>query len=266
MPKFESYKQGTPSWTDCGAPDQRAAKVFYSGLFGWSYDDNPTDMAGDGNVQFYSMAKRDGSYVGAISPQTPHDTDAGTPAHWSVYLTVDDIDATTAKASELGANIFMGPMDVFEAGRMSVVGDPTGAAILFWQPLQHIGAGIKFEHGAMRWALLMTTDTDVAVDFYSKLLGVGTKEGGPSPAGGNFIDFVSSDGEELSASCMSIPSGMEMPSHWEIYFQVDDVDATAGLAISNGAEAKMPPMDMPSIGRMSYLQDPQGAFFGLITP
>jgi len=51
MPERTSYTQGTPNWVDLQTPNQDAAKVFYSGLFGWTYDDQPMP---DGPV--YSMA------------------------------------------------------------------------------------------------------------------------------------------------------------------------------------------------------------------
>ena len=41
MPVRTSYNQGTPNWVDLQASDQDAAKAFYSGLFGWTYDDQP---------------------------------------------------------------------------------------------------------------------------------------------------------------------------------------------------------------------------------
>ena len=47
MPERTSYTQGTPNWVDLPTSDQAAAKVFYAGLFGWTYDDQPM---GEGQV------------------------------------------------------------------------------------------------------------------------------------------------------------------------------------------------------------------------
>lgn len=268
MPKIESYKQGTPSWIDYGAPDQESAKVFYSALFGWSYEENPMDMAGDGNIQFYSMGKKGDSYTGAIYTQNSEEANMGIPPHWKVYLTVDDIEASTAKASELGGNLLAGPFDVFEAGRMSVIMDPSGAVIHLWQAVNHIGAGVKDEHGAMVWAELLTTDQDAATEFYSKLLGVDLDDSMPSPDGGKYIVFMTGKDEGV-AGCMTMPQhlqDMNIPSHWDVYFQVDDLDAIVELAASKGGDVKVAPMHIPSVGRIAYVMDPQGAGFGLITP
>ena len=66
MAKRESYAPGTPSWVDLSTNDQASAKEFYSGVFGWSYDDQPI-----GDNVFYSMATLKGDTVGAIAPQQP---------------------------------------------------------------------------------------------------------------------------------------------------------------------------------------------------
>lgn len=46
----------------------------------------------------------------------------------------------------------------------------------------------------------------------------------------------------------------------------DDVDATFAKALALGATAEMPLDDVPGVGRLGYLFDPDGNLFGLITP
>jgi predicted enzyme related to lactoylglutathione lyase len=53
---------------------------------------------------------------------------AGMPSHWAVYVAVEDPDATCQKATELGGQVFVPPMDIAQ-GRFGVLGDPQGAAI-----------------------------------------------------------------------------------------------------------------------------------------
>ena len=43
MPEMTSYPSGSPSWADLLCHDGQAAKDFYTGLFGWTYDDHPVD-------------------------------------------------------------------------------------------------------------------------------------------------------------------------------------------------------------------------------
>ena len=263
MPKVESYVQGTPSWVDLSTSDQSAAKEFYASLFGWEYEDN--DM---GNGQFYSMAQIGGSPVSAIATQQPEEAQQGIPSHWNVYITVDDVDAVGERVPALGGTLLMGPMDVFDAGRMIVVQDSVGAVVMFWQPMQHIGSEVRDEHGALTWTLLLTTDKDGTASFYSELLDIEVaKDAMSSPDGGTVHQLVV-DGQPV-ASIMNMPQqlvDMGVPSHWEAYFRVDDAQKVCDAATANGGMVYMGPADMGPMGTIGYMQDPQGAQFGVQSP
>jgi len=53
----------------------------------------------------------------------------GAPSAWLHYVAVADVDVSTRNAKEIGAKVFMEPMDIPKMGRFSVLADPTGAAI-----------------------------------------------------------------------------------------------------------------------------------------
>src|SRR5215216_4226630 len=166
MGERTSHAPGTISWTDLATNDQEAAKAFYGALFGWEFEDMP---AGEGVV--YSMAPLNGKYAAAVSPQQEAEAAQGVPPHWNIYVTVEDVDAAAGKVAEGGGQLFAEPFDVFDAGRMAVLADPTGAALCLWQPGRHIGAEIVNEPGAFTWADCATPDADTAQAFYSGLLG-----------------------------------------------------------------------------------------------
>jgi hypothetical protein len=65
--------------------------------------------------------------VAALNPIA--DGDGGTPPHWSVTFAVDDADATAAKATELGGEVVVAPMDAPWV-RMTVLKDPAGATFV----------------------------------------------------------------------------------------------------------------------------------------
>lgn len=52
---------------------------------------------------------------------------------------------------------------------------------------------------------------------------------------------------------------------WTIYITVKDVDGKVAAARQAGAKVLCEPMDMPGVGRMATLLDPQGARFAMIT-
>jgi uncharacterized protein len=244
----DSHEAGTFSWTDLATPDAQASKEFYGAVFGWDFEDNP--IPGDA---VYVMARIDGRAAAAMFETTDRH-----PA-WASYVTVDDLDATTARARDLGANVLAEPFDVMEVGRMSTVQDPTGAVLCLWEPRTSIGAEIVNGPAALSLNQLNTSDPEAAERFYGELFGwrfdsVGDTD---NPYWGIFR------GDRLNGGMMPLPSGAPMPSHWLVYFGDEDVDAAAERIASAGGTLMVEPMDVPPSGRILVAQDPQGAIFAL---
>jgi uncharacterized protein len=254
MPVRTSYAQGTPNWVDLQTTDQAAAKAFYAGLFGWTYDDQPM---GEGAV--YSMAELGGEHVAAIAPQSPELAAAGAPPMWNTYIAADSVDDAVAKVETAGGQVAMPPFDIMDAGRMAFVLDPSGAAVAFWQANQHIGATLVNETGTLTWNELVTTDP-AAAKFYEQVLGVTTST--MDMGTGEYTLFHV--GDDMVGG--STPPPMEgVPNHWHVYFAVDDADATAARATELGGSVMVAPFDTP-VGRMAVLTDPHGAVFSIIKP
>ena len=249
MGERTSYEPGTFSWTDLGTTEADAAKSFYASLFGWEYDDMP---AGEGMT--YSMARLGDHTVAALYGMQQQ----GVPPYWLAYVTVDSADEAVERAKELGANVIQGPLDVFDAGRMAVLGDPAGAVFAVWEPRQNIGATLVNDAGSMCLNQLNTTDADGAKEFYSGLFGWRIEEiespGAPY--------FSIHNGDALGGGMMPMPEGQGAPPHWLVYFTSPDLDAHAAQIRELGGTIVLEPMPIPS-GRILVAQDPQGAFFAL---
>ncbi len=43
------------------------------------------------------------------------------PPHWSVYITVDDLDAAVARARSADVTVLMEPFDVMDVGQMAII-------------------------------------------------------------------------------------------------------------------------------------------------
>ena len=123
MPTRESHPHGMPSWCDMSSRDIEAAKAFYGALFGWEMHTAPEPEAGG-----YTMALLKGRAAAAITPQQQEKVDLGIPPHWTMYFTVDDVDAMAAKVEAAGGSVMAPPFDVMTAGRM------TGEAITSRSP------------------------------------------------------------------------------------------------------------------------------------
>ena len=58
----------------------------------------------------YTMLNLDNQPAAALY----QDNRGEAPPHWSAYISVDDADATTARAKELGGTVYAEPFDVGE--------------------------------------------------------------------------------------------------------------------------------------------------------
>jgi predicted enzyme related to lactoylglutathione lyase len=114
---------GEFSWNELVSTDVDASKNFYTSLFGWSAD---AFMGGPD----YTLFKQGETMVGGLM-KCPK---AGVPSHWLPYVTVDDVDASAARAKSLGAQVVMEPFDVPTVGRIAVLLDPQGAAVGLFKP------------------------------------------------------------------------------------------------------------------------------------
>ena len=54
------------------------------------------------------------------------------------------------------------------------------------------------------------------------------------------------------------------PPHWNVYFNVVDLDDSVAVAEALGAKLITPPYDLEGTGRMAALTDPHGAMFSLM--
>lgn len=93
---------------------------FYREVFGW--DMAPIEVGG---AMVYGSLTLDGRLVAGLLPMAaafPPEV----PAHWAPYFGVEDLDASLAKAAELGARVLGEPGQV-PSGRFAALQDPQGA-------------------------------------------------------------------------------------------------------------------------------------------
>jgi predicted enzyme related to lactoylglutathione lyase len=246
MGERTSYTPGTFCWVDLMAADQDAAKRFYTGLFGWDYQDFPI-----GEGTFYSLALLDGKPVAAITPLPG----AGMPPHWNCYVSVEDADAAAARAKELGATVILAAGDVGESGRLAMIRDAQGAILGLWQPGQHFGAGLVNGPGLLSWNDLLSPDVEASAAFYRDLFGWAVSEIAP----GQY--WAVANAESKNGGMMPVPPGGH-PA-WNLYFGSEDAEAAIGRAQELGGRLVMGPMQVPG-GHFAILRDPQNAVFSVL--
>ncbi|HEX4722302.1 MAG TPA: VOC family protein [Pseudonocardiaceae bacterium] len=250
--EMTSYKPGTPSWVDLGSPNIDESAAFYGALFGWEVLESMPDTGG------YRICHLNGKPVAAFGSQTMPDI----PPYWTTYVSVADVEATVKAVESAGGQTVLPPMDVFTQGRMAVFIDPTGAPISVWQPLEFVGAGFVNEPNTLSWNELTTRQTDRAIVFYSEVFGW-TADAQPMGDGVTYTMWML-DGNPVGGMFpMDDSFPAEVPSHWMVYFSVEDTDATIAKAIELGGGVQVEPKDTPQ-GRLAILKDPHGALFAVI--
>jgi uncharacterized protein len=271
MPERDHYIPGVPCWVDTAQPDPAAAVDFYRGLFGWEFEDV---MPPDSGTHYFIGRIRGGDVaaVGSIP-------EGGPPmAMWNTYIAVADADDAAAKVRAAGGSVLSEPFDVMDAGRMAVVADTEGAALMVWQTKQMFGAAVVNEHGTLNFNGLATRDLGAAKAFYGAVFGWTTVDIGPGmwtlPGYGDDLERDNHDLRKMIAETGG-PPGFEdvvasitpladdqpdTPPHWSVTFASDDADATAARATELGGTLVVPPMDVPW-SRMTVIGDPQGATF-----
>jgi uncharacterized protein len=249
---IDSYENGIHSWVDASVPDLDQARAFYGALFGWETPPGPPEAGG------YSVCTYKGRNVAGLGPQMV----PGVPPAWLVYANVDSVDDTVRAITENGGQVFAGPMDVMEAGRMAVFADPQGAVSGLWEPKEHKGAQIVNEPNTFAWSELITTDLDGAKDFYGAIFGWDALTQGPE-GGPSYTEWKVNDRSIGGMMLKNENMPAEMPPNWGIYFAVDDCDQTVSKASSLGGSVFMPPMDIEP-GRFAVLADPGGAVFNVL--
>lgn len=103
--------------------DVDKAKTFYGKLFDWKLEDVPM---GANTYTMIQVGKGTGG--GIMKHPVP-----GAPSAWLAYVEVDDIHGATKKAESLGAKIMQNVTEVMGMGWLSILIDPTGAALGLWQ-------------------------------------------------------------------------------------------------------------------------------------
>lgn len=255
MPKRDSAPIGAPTWNDLFTSDPDRAVAFYTALFGWNVDDPGPDYGG-----YKNFTKDDIPVAGFMA----NDGQWGAPDSWSIYLSTDDAQRTIDDAVKHGGQVMYGPMEVMTLGIQGMVTDPAGAAIGIWEPNEVQGFGVLAEPGAPAWFELHTRDYDTAVKFYADVFKWDAHTAVDTP---EFRYTTYGEGDGQLAGIMDatgfLPDGV--PSHWSVYFQTDDVDATQAKVEQLGGSVVMPAMDTP-YGRIATVADPTGAIFKLQQP
>jgi hypothetical protein len=127
--------------------------------------------------------------------------------------------------------------------------------------------------GSIWWNELSARDTERARAFYAKVAGWTPKTmsledpSRPAKPGEPEYTVFTARGQETAGAIKLEAAGGEAPgARWVPYIQVASVDAAVRSAEEMGGKIVESPYDVPKIGRLAVVEDPEGAVFGLVTP
>lgn len=118
-------------------------------------------------------------------------------------------------------------------------------------------------HGMFSWNELITPNIQAAKEFYSKLLGWQMEDMSTAP-GMNYT-IVKANDREIGGMMATPDETVGMPPMWGGYVTVDDVDSLVTRVVTLGGKIRVPPRNIPNVGRFCVIQDPQGAMLTLIS-
>jgi predicted enzyme related to lactoylglutathione lyase len=260
-----TYPQGVPCWIDTEQPDVEAAAGFYTGLFGWTFEDAvPAGAPGR-----YLIAKLDGQDVAGMA-------DTRGAAAWNTYISVEDADTAVQRLVAAGATVRSGAADAGEGGRSAALTDPGGVGIRIWQARRRLGAQVANQPGSWNFSDLHTPNPGAAIKFYEDVFGWQVDDLGfgmmiRRPGYGDHLEATIDPGIRARQSVLAPPPGFEdaiawiAPTgpderpHWHVSFTVADRDRTVVEAKRLGAQVLS--QSETEWTRTALIRDPQGAEF-----
>ena len=115
---------GSFCWGQLNSSNTATAETYYTALFGWE-----ANTGSDGGMT-YTEWQQNGTPIGGMMALPDG---AMAPSHWLAYFSVEDCNASAAKAKSLGAATYVPPTDIPDTGRFAVMADPQGAVFAIFQ-------------------------------------------------------------------------------------------------------------------------------------
>lgn len=240
---------GKVIWNDLITEDIDAARRFYGGMFGWTFEEAAGRAGGE-----YSVARLGGVYVAGLLAAEPRE-DGRSISRWLPYVSVGDVDEAVRRGVGAGARVAAPARDV-ALGRVAALIDPQGAVIGI--AASEIGdpddTTTRAAPGRVVWHEMLATDVIDAAGFYRLVAGYDIET--IDRRGGTYT-LLLQDGVRR-AGIMERPNDDVQPL-WLTHFGVPDPAAAAKRAESLGGSVIVYPSQELRDGTIAVVTDPSGA-------
>jgi uncharacterized protein len=239
-------------WNDLITEDPEAARRFYGGLFGWTFEE------ASGRRTPYWIARSGDVYVGGLV-QAPARPDGSKVSRWLPFVSVENVDLAVTRATGAGGEVAVSARDV-GIGRVAAVIDREGAVIGLAR--SRIGdpddKTTRAAAGRVVWTELLTNDASAAAAFYRSVVGYDART--IERRGGEYT-VLGMQGADR-AGILKNPTADWRPV-WLTYFGVDDPVAASARVETLGGKVLLRPSPEVREGTMAVVADPTGAILVL---
>jgi hypothetical protein len=231
---------------------------FYTDVVGWTM----TEMEVGEQEPYRMFAAGDMAIAGVID-EAPS---PGLPTGWLGYIACRDLERTTERARELGAEVLGDILESEGIGRYDFLKEPGGGVFSAFEPddFGRMGDIHQNKPGHFGWCELNTHDSDASMTFFNEIFG--WQEGASMDVGGGQIyQMFTSGGADFGGLNDLAEMEAAIPAGWNYYFTVADLDESFERAKEHGATILYEPMEVPGGDRVFASIDPMGSmvsFFG----
>ena len=256
-PAVQEHHEGKVIWAELVTPDLAAAKRFYGGLFGWTFQDFHAGRVG------YSVARVDGVPVAGLVQRTRPVRPAGrqAPPAWLTFLSVTDVPATAQAIKSHGGRQLPSPHAYRQRGRQAVYADPQGAVFAIMNSRSGDPPDVPVAPGEWMWSALVTRDPATDADFYRQVFGYQVFDAGREEEGDSGRLVLVS--EEYARASIN-PLSASAPPHWVDFVRVTDISAAVAKATQLGGRVLVEPRQDRHGATLALIADPTGARVGLL--
>ena len=241
-------------WAELVTPDLAAAKRFYGGIFGWTFQDIRT-----GDTTYAVARVGDAPVAGLV--QRPVAPDTKRQAAWLPFLSVANVQEAGQRIVGHGGKELKPPRAYRLRGQQAIYADPQGAVFAVLNSHSGDPPDVIAAHGEWIWGAVITRDPNAAAAFYQDVFGYEVFEL-PSDARGEHLLLASQNYARVGVN--PLPQASDAQPHWLGFVRVSDVPHAADAAKTLGGRVLVESHNDRHGGTVALLEDPAGAAIGVM--
>jgi len=252
-PASNEHHPGKMIWADLVTPNLATAETFYTGLFGWMFQDIHTADSD------YAIAMVDGRPIAGVL-QKPIPPGEARQSTWLTFIAVRDLDAARKIALRNGAKSVYEPRTYPQRGRQAVLSDPQGAVFAMIASSSGDPPDYLAAPGEWIWSSVFARDPSQVTGFYKAVFGYDVYD---MPGDDGTQHVILSSDDYARAGIHTLPAGHRLP-HWLNFIRVTDAEESSAKAVALGGGVLVEPHVDRDGGKIALIADPAGAPIGLM--